>query len=71
MGSKIGGTCKGADPMSDYIFHDSYKTQEEAQQEGENIVKVGLAKGVKITSGGKKKRPFLLYILPNKIKGEI
>jgi hypothetical protein len=56
--------------MSEYIFHDSYKTQEDAKVEGENIVKVGLAKGVKITNGGKKKRPFLLYILPNKIKGE-
>ena len=56
--------------MSEYIFHDSYKTQEDAKVEGENIVKVGLAKGVKITNGGKQKRPFLLYILPNKIKGE-
>lgn len=54
--------------MSEYIFHDSYKTKEEAQIEGENIVKVGLAKGVKVVKEGKKSRPFLLYILP--IKGE-
>lgn len=44
--------------MSEYIFHDSYKTQEAARDEGENIVKVGLAKGVKVVKEGKKSRPF-------------
>ena len=52
--------------MSDYIFHDSYKTREDAKIEGENIVKVGLAKGVKVVKEGKKSRPFLLYMLPLK-----
>jgi hypothetical protein len=56
--------------MSDYIFHDSYKTQEEARIEGENIVNVGLAKGVKVIKGGKKSRPYLLYVLPLKIERE-
>lgn len=56
--------------MSEYIFHDSYKTQEDAQVEGESIVKIGLAKGVKIVKEGKKSRPFLLYMLPLKIKGD-
>ena len=56
--------------MSDYIFHDSYKTKEDAQVEGENIVKVGLAKGVKVIKGGKKSRPFLLYIVPIKEREE-
>lgn len=56
--------------MNEYIFHDSYKTQEAAKDEGENIVKVGLAKGVKVVKEGKKSRPFLLYVLPLKeIKG--
>lgn len=56
--------------MNAWIFHDSYKTKEDAQLEGENIVKVGLAKGVKVIAGGKKRRPFLLYILPVKIERE-
>jgi hypothetical protein len=57
--------------MTNWTFHDSYKTKEDAQVEGENIVKVGLAKGVKIIKEGKKSRPFLLYILPLKeTKGE-
>jgi len=56
--------------MSDYIFHDSYKTQEDAKVEGENIVKVGLAKGVKIVKEGKKSRPYLLYVLPLKEREE-
>ena len=54
--------------MSEYLFHDSYKTQEDARIEGENIVKIGLAKGVKVIKEGKKTRPFLLYILP--LKGD-
>jgi hypothetical protein len=49
-----------------WIFHDSYKTKEDAQVEGENIVKLGLAKGVKVIKGGKKVRPFLLYVVPLK-----
>jgi len=57
--------------MNTWVFHDSYKTQEDAQVEAENIVKVGLAKGVKVVKEGKKSRPFLLYIISNKIKGEI
>jgi hypothetical protein len=53
-----------------WIFHDSYKTQDVAREEGENIVKVGLAKGVKVIKGGKKSRPFLLYVLPLKEREE-
>jgi hypothetical protein len=53
-----------------WIFHDSYKTQEAAKEEGENIVKLGLAKGVKAVKKGKKSRPFLLYILPVKEREE-
>ena len=56
--------------MSEYIFHDSYKTKELAQKSGEDIVRLKLAKGIKIIKEGKKSRPFLVYILPNKIKGE-
>jgi len=57
--------------MNTWVFHDSYKTQEDAQQEGESIVKIGLAKGVKVVKEGKKSRPFLLYMLPlNETKGE-
>jgi hypothetical protein len=56
--------------MSIWIFHDSYKTQEDAREEGESIVKLGLAKGVKVVKEGKKARPFLLYIVPIKEKGE-
>lgn len=56
--------------MNSWVFHDSYKTQEAAREEGENIVKVGLAKGVKVIKGGKKSRPFLLYVLPLKEREE-
>jgi hypothetical protein len=56
--------------VNSWVFHDSYKTQEAAREEGENIVKVGLAKGVKVIKGGKKSRPFLLYVLPLKEREE-
>ena len=69
MGSKGRGACEGTDSMT-WTFHDSYKTQEAAKEEGENIVKVGLAKGVKIIKGGKKSRPYLLYVVPLKIERE-
>jgi hypothetical protein len=49
-----------------WTFHDSYTTKKSAQDEGESIVKLRLAKGVKIVKEGKKKRPYLLYILPLK-----
>ena len=41
-----------------------------AKDEGENIVKVGLAKGVKVVKEGKKSRPYLLYVIPLKIERE-
>ena len=69
MGQKGCGACEGTDPMT-WTFHDSYKTQEAAKEEGENIVKVGLAKGVKVVKEGKKSRPFLLYVLPLKEREE-
>lgn len=53
-----------------WIFHDSYKTQEDAKIEGENIVKVGLARGVKVVKEGKKSRPYLLYMVPLKEREE-
>jgi hypothetical protein len=53
-----------------WTFHDSYKTQDAAREEGEKIVSVGLAKGVKVVKGGKKSRPYLLYVLPLKEREE-
>lgn len=46
-------------------FHDSYKTKNSAKEYGEQIVSIGLAKGIKVIEKGKKTRPFLLYILSN------
>ena len=51
-----------------WVFHDSFKTERTAASTGKYIVKIGLAKGVKIQKLGKKNRPYLLYILP--LKGE-
>ena len=46
-----------------WILHDTYKTQKEAERDGKTIVKVGLSKGVRIRPNKKnKKRPFELYI---------
>jgi len=47
-----------------YVFHDSYKTAPQASKAGQDIIKLGLAAGVKVNKKGKKSRPFLLYILP-------
>lgn len=47
-----------------WILHDSYKTIKLATQDGQDIIKVRLAKGVKIVKSKKKTRPYLLYILP-------
>lgn len=47
-----------------YVFHDSYKTELQAAKAGKDIIKLGLAVGVKVNKRGKKSRPFLLYILP-------
>lgn len=46
-----------------WILHDTYKTEEEAEGIGAAIVEVGLSKGVKIKPNKKnKRRPFELYI---------
>ncbi len=50
--------------MSAWVFHDSYRTKAIAQKAGKDIMKLGLAKGVKIEPNGKKSRPYRLYILP-------
>lgn len=51
-----------------WVFHDSYATEASAKKYGEEIVFIGLAKGVKIVNLGKKSKPYLLYILPCKRK---
>lgn len=48
----------------DWVFHDLYKTKKAANKAGDDIVKLGLAAGVKITNRGKKSTPYMLYILP-------
>jgi len=53
----------------DWVFHDSFKTKKSANKAGDDIVKLGLAAGVKITSRGKKSMPFMLYILPLRKRG--
>jgi hypothetical protein len=53
-----------------WIFHDSYKTLAAAQEAGEDIVKLGFAKGVKVSKTGKKSKPFMLFILPIKEREE-
>ena len=46
-----------------WTLHDTYKTRQEAELDGNTIVNVGLSKGVKIKTNPKnKKRPFELYI---------
>ena len=52
-----------------WVFHDSFKTKKAAVAAGDDIVKIGLASGVKINKLGKKVRPYMLYILPLKTKG--
>ena len=52
-----------------WTLHDTYKTQAEAESDGEIIVKVGLSKGVRIKPNkANKKRPFELYIRTNEEK---
>jgi hypothetical protein len=51
-----------------WVFHDSYKTKKAATKAGKDFVELALAKGARIRKGGKKSRPYLLYILPLKIK---
>lgn len=53
-----------------WIFHDSFKTSSAAEKAGKDIVKLGFAKGVKITKLGKKSKPYMLYILPIKEREE-
>ena len=53
-----------------WVFHDSFKTKKEASKIGDDIIALGLAKGVKIQKNGKKTRPFMLYILPLTVKKE-
>jgi hypothetical protein len=52
-----------------WVYHDSFKTKKAAAKAGDDIVKIGLASGVKINKLGKKARPYLLYIVPFKTKG--
>jgi hypothetical protein len=49
-----------------WVFHDAFKTLGEAQEASDNIVALGLAKGVKVSETGKKSKPFMLFILPIK-----
>jgi hypothetical protein len=53
-----------------WVFHDSFKTIKAAEEAGGNIVKLGLAKGVKVTKTGKKSKPYMLFILPIKEREE-
>lgn len=53
----------------DWVFHDSFKTKKKANETGDHIVKLGFAAGVKVTSRGKKSRPYMLYILPLRKQG--
>jgi hypothetical protein len=53
-----------------WVFHDSFKTSIGAERAGHDIVKLGFAKGVKITKLGKKSKPYMLYILPIKEREE-
>lgn len=48
----------------DWVYHDNYKTEKQANKMGADIVKLGLAVGVKVTKRGKKSKPYMLYILP-------
>jgi len=48
----------------DWVLHDSYKTEKLAHKAGDDIVKLGLAAGVKIPKRKKKTEKFKLYILP-------
>jgi hypothetical protein len=48
----------------DWVFHDSFKTKKAANTVADDIVKLGLACGAKITCRGKRRFPYLLYILP-------
>jgi hypothetical protein len=49
-----------------WILHDIFKTKQKAKKFGENVVGVGLAKGIKVVKGKNKLRPYELYILPLK-----
>lgn len=53
-----------------WVFHDSFKTKPQAERAGASIVKLGFAKGVKVTKKGKKSKPFMMYILPIKEREE-
>jgi hypothetical protein len=53
----------------DWVFHDSFKTVKSANKAGDDIVKLSLAAGVKVTKSGKKSAPFMLYILPLRKRG--
>ena len=49
-----------------WVFHDSFKTKKLAMQACKDIVQLNLAGGARVRKGGKKSRPYLLYILPVK-----
>lgn len=49
-----------------WVLHDKYKTENGAKKAGENIVKLGFAKGVKVVRQKGKGKLFALYILPIK-----
>ena len=53
-----------------WIFHDSFKSRKTAERAGSDIVKLGFAKGVKVTKNGKKSKPFMMYIIPIKEREE-
>lgn len=50
-----------------WVFHDTYTSSKAAQKAGQDILKLGLVKGVKIEKKGKKSRPYMLFILPLKL----
>jgi hypothetical protein len=50
-----------------WIFHDSYETDDLVQAAGADMINLGLAKAVKIIQKGKKSRPYMLFIIPLKL----
>jgi hypothetical protein len=51
-----------------WVFHDSFKSGLAAKRAGNDMLKLGFVKGIKITKQGKKSRPFMLFIIPIKLR---
>lgn len=58
--------------MATWVCYDTFRSSKTAKKTGQDILKLGLATGVKIEKKGKKSRPYMLFILPLKsnTKGE-